>query len=81
MYATELLATAMLPSGPAPQIVPTPKGGLQLEWHEPAADLEVEIDPNGQYSLSFEKEGRTEEAQGLASSSEGLNRFISALAS
>lgn len=30
---------------PAPQIVPTSSGGLQLEWHEADIDLEIRFSP------------------------------------
>ncbi len=32
----------------APQVVPTPNGGLQLEWHESGVDLEIEFGPDGE---------------------------------
>ena len=32
---------------PRPSLVPTPMGGLQLEWHDPQMDAEVEFGPLG----------------------------------
>ena len=50
----------MRPNTPAPSIVPTVRGGLQLEWHQTQIDLEVEITPHGTIHLAYENfaEGR-----------------------
>jgi len=38
------LISALLDTGvPEPTIVPTVKGGLQLEWHTGGVDLEIEL--------------------------------------
>jgi hypothetical protein len=43
--AIEVLA-ALMPEGvPPPSIVPTVRGGVQLEWHRFGKDLEIEIEP------------------------------------
>lgn len=42
------------PRRPLPNIVPTFRGGLQLEWHTGDADLEIDIDPRGIIEVSFE---------------------------
>lgn len=39
--AGRFLATVMAPSTPAPIIVPTGGGGLQLEWHRAGLDVEL----------------------------------------
>ena len=41
--AYELLMMIADPRTPAPQAVPTSRGGVQLEWHEYGIDLEVEV--------------------------------------
>jgi hypothetical protein len=41
-------------NAPIPDIVPTPTGGLQLEWHTAGIDLEVEIGPEGHISACYE---------------------------
>lgn len=42
------LASMLVEQGfPVPQIFPTRKGGIQLEWHVPHASLEWELDPSG----------------------------------
>lgn len=37
-----------------PAIVPTPLGGLQLEWHVRGIDLEVEVSPSGRVTVVYE---------------------------
>lgn len=41
LAAGRFLATVMAPSTPAPTIVPTSTGGLQLEWHRAGFDVEL----------------------------------------
>jgi len=38
---------------PTPSIVPTPKGGIQLEWHCNSVDLEIEAMPDEHLSVWF----------------------------
>jgi len=52
--AMQLLRRVMLTDTPAPEIVPTVRGGLQLEWHVPNVDVELEILSPGRHVLSFE---------------------------
>lgn len=54
VHVVEVLNRALGPDAPAPQVVPTPFGGIQLEWHRRGVDLEIEIRPDGSYSLCFE---------------------------
>lgn len=42
-FALDLLDTILPDGAPAPAVVPTSGGGVQLEWHEPNWQLEVEI--------------------------------------
>jgi hypothetical protein len=42
-FALELLQQFMRNRTPAPQVVPTSAGGIQLEWHEKGIDLELHI--------------------------------------
>jgi hypothetical protein len=46
--ALELLSRLLGEQSRPPDIVPSPDGGLQLEWHLPTADLEIEIPPFGE---------------------------------
>ncbi len=48
--AIELLSLGLSPSSPAPALVPTPDGGLQLEWHLSRVEIEIYLDPSGQAS-------------------------------
>ena len=59
--AIQVLHSVMKEKTPLPSIVPTPSGGIQLEWHRFGIDLEVDITPSGNYSISYEDEtGETE---------------------
>lgn len=52
--AINLLVAVMKQATPMPSIVPTPIGGIQLEWHKFGIDLEAEILPSGKYLLAYE---------------------------
>ncbi|HED19572.1 MAG TPA: hypothetical protein ENI74_08740 [Gammaproteobacteria bacterium] len=54
MSAAQLLSLIMSDDIPLPDIVPTPSGGIQIEWHMTNIDLEVEIAANGHLSVFFE---------------------------
>jgi hypothetical protein len=41
---------------PMPTIVPTNRGGIQLEWHRTGADLEIQIEAPGRMEVFFEDE-------------------------
>ena len=43
-----------------PAVVPTIRGGLQLEWHNNGLDIEVEVAPDGPVTF-FVEDGATEE--------------------
>jgi hypothetical protein len=43
--AGDLLVSIMEPSAPPPSVVPTTRGGLQLEWHKSGVDIEISINP------------------------------------
>ncbi len=45
--AVSLLIELMNDDSPAPAVVPTPMGGVQLEWHQRGIDLEIEVHPDG----------------------------------
>ncbi len=67
LAAIELLLQAMPEGLPLPAIVPTVRGGVQLEWHRRGVDLEIEALPDGRYSVAFEDErsGRSWEYEGV----------------
>ena len=49
----ELLPFAMRTNTPLPAVVPTNKGGVQLEWHVRGIDLEVEVIAPGRLYASY----------------------------
>jgi hypothetical protein len=52
--AIRLILSAVHPSIPAPAVVPTNRGGIQLEWHRGGVDLEIRIDSPTQFHVAFE---------------------------
>jgi hypothetical protein len=58
--AVGLVFSLLGPSTPKPYIVPTNRGGLQLEWHRNGIDLEIEIQSPSRLQVTFQDE-RTEE--------------------
>lgn len=53
--ALAVLVNVMAADSRMPTIVPTVRGGLQLEWHGEGIDLEIEIDhPGGGAEVAFE---------------------------
>lgn len=64
--ALRLLLATMQPNTLAPSVVPTVRGGVQLEWHASGVDLEVELTPSGYVSAAYEDdEGQEWEADPL----------------
>lgn len=63
--AIRLLLDTMQDDSPAPAVVPTCRGGVQLEWHTRGLDLEVEILSPSRLHLYFEDQqtGATNEAE------------------
>jgi hypothetical protein len=52
--ALRLLSLIMSDVMPLPSVVPTSRGGIQLEWHTRGVDLEINVSPGGGYTASFE---------------------------
>lgn len=48
--ATEFLTMYLVEGVAYPVLVPTVRGGVQLEWHRQGVDVEVEISPDGSVS-------------------------------
>lgn len=46
-YSLAILGAVMQIDTPAPDIVPLPHGGIQMEWHAPDHDLEITIEEPG----------------------------------
>ncbi len=53
-YALELLGSTMRDHSPAPAVVPTSRGGVQLEWHMRGLDLEIEVCSPGVSHVLYE---------------------------
>lgn len=70
-------AASAAPNLPAPAVVPTVPGGIQLEWHRQGMDLEVEFRRDGYGSWSAE-DRETEEAveQSLLDEDLALQRWL-----
>lgn len=45
--ALEFIRRRLPVTSPRPSVVPTAQGGIQLEWHLPGCDVEVEFDAHG----------------------------------
>lgn len=43
-FAFSVLCAVMTDKTPVPELVPTPDGGVQLEWHEGNRDIELTVD-------------------------------------
>ncbi|MBX9569845.1 MAG: hypothetical protein K2X77_13185 [Candidatus Obscuribacterales bacterium] len=54
MNTIRLFCEVMFVSTPQPQVVPTNKGNLQLEWHQCGIDLEIEVSNTGEVHAFFE---------------------------
>jgi len=53
--AVDLLHKIVQPGTPQPAVVPTARGGLQLEWHIGGIDLEIEFEQPGRFHVSYEE--------------------------
>lgn len=54
MFALNLLSKVMQSRTPPPTVVPSPIGGVQLEWHERDIDLELHVTAPYSSELWFE---------------------------
>lgn len=54
--AISMLYDLLRDSDPAPTIVPTSRGGVQIEWHTLSKDLEIEIAPSGDTRIYYSNE-------------------------
>lgn len=52
--ALQVLLLTMRPRTPTPELVPTPRGTVQLEWHIQGIDLEIDVLSRGLYRVAFE---------------------------
>lgn len=54
MASVDLLRAMVQEDTPAPNVVPTPRGFIQLEWHRDGLDFEIKVESFGKYSAHFE---------------------------
>lgn len=54
MSALRIAARILESESPPPAVVPSPVGGLQLEWHRGRRHLEIEVGPDGAASAIYE---------------------------
>ena len=59
----EFLTAYMVGDVAVPVLVPTVRGGLQLEWHRRGVDIEVEVNPDGSVSWCAEDRRSGEEVE------------------
>ena len=64
LSALELLFEIMQANTPAPTVVPTVQGSVQLEWHTHGIDLEIEILSPGRLSVYYEDHEQHTEWEG-----------------
>ena len=79
--ALELLAQLMASDTPAPDVIPTNRGGIQLGRHMPTVDLGVSVLPSGQFRVSYENYQTGREWEGeLTSDLTRLSNYLAELA-
>jgi hypothetical protein len=81
-FAVQLLSETMQADTPAPAVVPTNRGGVQLEWHTRGIDLEIEIQSPGRILVSYEdhrsgKEWEAELTSDLTRLSDAISELLS----
>lgn len=52
--AIHLLRQIVSSDTPQPAVVPTTRGGVQVEWHQGGIDLEIKVISSQRFSMSFE---------------------------
>ncbi len=58
--AIQLLIEFVQPGTPSPAVIPTVRGGIQLEWHTKGTNLEIYIESPDNVSFFAERIGRDE---------------------
>ena len=54
LAAIQLILDTFGPAVPAPAVVPTNRGGVQLEWHRHGCDLEIRIESPSRFRIVFD---------------------------
>ena len=76
--AISLLRSTLEPSMPQPSIVPTSRGGIQIEWHRDGMDIEIDVQSPSRLYVAFRDENTDEAWEQQIS--EDLNPLASLLA-
>jgi hypothetical protein len=61
--AVQLLHQLAGQNTPQPIVVPTVRGGVQLEWHTDGIDLEIEINEPGRFQVLYEQPSKDMELE------------------
>jgi len=61
--AIRLLAEFVAPDTPPPVVVPTVRGGIQLEWHTKGFNVEIYVESPVEVSFFAEKPGSVESSE------------------
>ena len=73
----EFLATYLVKDVAGPVLVPTVRGGVQLEWHRRGVDIEVEVSPDGSVSWCADDRRTGEELEAvLAGQEEAIRTWL-----
>ncbi len=75
--ALSALIEFMNETSSAPQWTPTPRGGVQLDWHERGVDLEIEFDTNATQGYAVFSDHRNDELDWDGTVAENLGRLKS----
>ncbi len=70
----ETLISILEPNTPAPAVVPTSEGGVQVEWHLNGIDLEIEVTRMG--DLEYYYNSAKKESEGSLTDPSTLRRFV-----
>ena len=77
MAAVDLILSVMGADVPIPAVVPTSRGGVQLEWHCGGMDLEIVVESPSRFRIAFEDEQANEQIESeLTSDLRPLARLI-----
>jgi hypothetical protein len=77
-FCISLMASLVKSDTPLPNVVPLNKGGIQLEWHQNQADLEIAIfEPYKSEFWFFDHRNRDERSDEIAEDFNKIEQFIS----
>jgi len=76
LYAMTFMNGLLVPSTPAPRVVPLSSGGLQVEWHRQGLDLEIVFDRDEQPIFTYRNRVNEEDSEHALPNDIGLLRSI-----